>query len=169
MIDLVSLNVAPAFATSLAHVEAAFRRLTRIVGELSPEAFEYRGPAGDMNSAAMLVAHLAQVDLEYVHLLMGKPIPDELQAEFGPIEDEHGRIPLVTGRTPAELLARYRRVIDMVQAYFADKPDEEATREVTIPWWPEPTTVRYLLWHITWHAVHHQSQIQRLQALYKGA
>jgi uncharacterized damage-inducible protein DinB len=169
LIDLVDLNVAPAFATPLAQAEAVFQRLTRIVGEMSePAAFEYRGPDGDMNSVAMLVAHLAWVDMEYLHLIMGKPIPAELEAEYGPVEDENGRIPVVTGRPAAELLARCRRVVDMMQAYFADKPDAEATRELTIPWWPEPTTVRYVLWHMTAHAIHHHTQMKRLQALYSS-
>jgi uncharacterized damage-inducible protein DinB len=163
MLDLFNREVAPALSLPLAQLEAAFARLGRIVQGMSQEALDYRGPTGDQNSTAMLICHLAQVDLDYLHGIMGAPVPDELRATYGDYQDEHGKIPVVAGRSATELLDHYGRVIERVRAYLQGTSDEEASRSVAIPWWPQPATVRYLLWHMATHSIHHQAQIMRLK------
>jgi hypothetical protein len=84
--------------------------------------------------------------------------------QYGAYLDENGHIPVVAGRSAAELLDNYRRVIDMLRDYLKTKDVDEATRTVLIPWWPQPATVRFVLWWMAAHSVHHQSHILRLKA-----
>lgn len=167
MLDVYSSEVAPALALPLGEIEVAFRRLTNLVKDLPQAALDYRGPDGTLNSVAMLIAHLTVVDVGYLHAIMGTPVPPELAEAVGPYHDEQGRIPLVEGRPAAELLAQYGRVIDLVRAYLKTKGDDEAARPVTIGWWPQPATVRYVLWHMASHSMFHQGQIARLLAWYR--
>ncbi|MFZ5824322.1 MAG: DinB family protein [Bacillota bacterium] len=166
MLDVISADVAPALSAPLGQVETAFRRLTHLVKDMSQDALDYRGPSGNQNSTAMLIMHLAQVDLTYLHTITGEPVSAELESLYGPYHDENGHIPLVTGVSATDLLSHYRRVIDMVADYLKTKSDDEASRSVTIPWWEQPATVRYVLWHIASHSMFHQGQITRLKALY---
>lgn len=166
MWDTASPDVAPALAIPMGQIENAFRRLTGLVQDMPQEALDYRGPDGNLNSTAMLIRHLARVDLEYLHAIMGRPIPPEAEAAYGPYHDATGQIPLVAGRPAAELLGQYQQVIDWVREYLRTQPDSEATREVAIPWWSQPATVRYVLWHMAAHSMFHQGHISRLKAWY---
>lgn len=166
MRDLTSPGLAPALAVPFGLMEDAFRRLTHLVKEMGPEELAYTAP-GDRNSTATLLAHLAVVDLGYLYCIKGSPIPPKLEAEYGPYETEEGLLPEVTGRSAAELLERYGRVIDMVREYLKTKTDAEAEREVQIAWWPQSASVRYVLWHMAGHCMLHQGQIARLRSAYK--
>lgn len=166
MLDILSPDLAPALSAPMGQIENAFRRLSRLVQDMPQQALDYRGPSGNLNSTAMLITHLAQADLMYLHMIIGKLKSAELEALYGPFEDENGHIPLVTGRSATELLDHYRRVIEMVRDYLMTQSDEEASRPVTIAWWPQPATVRYVLWHISGHSMFHQGQISRLKAWY---
>lgn len=165
--DIASPGIAPALSVPFGLVEDAFDRLTRRVQGMSEEAFHYTGPAGNVNSTAMLLRHLTVIDLEYLHQIMGKPVPAELASKYGPHEDEKGQIPQVQGMTGAQLLEEYRTVMAMAREYMGSLTDEDATRVVTIPWWPEPATVRYVLWHMAGHSSNHQGHIMRLKAAFK--
>lgn len=167
MRDLTTPDLSPALATPFSLIEHAFRRLTNLVKEMSHAELEYRGPDGTINSTATLLAHLAHTDLEYFHQIMGMPIPPELEAEYGPGRAPDDTLPVVTGQTATELLARYRDVLDLVRSYLMTQTDSDALRSVTIPWWPEPATVRYVLWHIAGHSMFHQGQITRLRLWYE--
>jgi uncharacterized damage-inducible protein DinB len=167
MFDIHSQDVAPALALPMGEIENAYARLSRLVGGMDQTLLDYRGPDGTLNSAAMLVRHLILVDLEYLSRIAGEPISPELEAIYGPFEDENGRIPAVAGRPEGELLEGYGKVISLIRAYLKTKTDAEAARPVTIPWWPEQATVRYVLWHMAGHCMFHQGQIARLQAAYR--
>lgn len=169
MRDIKSEGLAPALAVPFGLVEQGFRRLTHLVKEMSQEALEFTGPPGSRNSTAMLLRHLAYADLQYFHMIKGEPLSPELEAEYGPFEDENGCLPLEKGKTAADLLAKYGRVIAMMHEYLASQSDADAERAVHIPWWPEPATVRFVLWHIAGHSMFHQGQITRLQEWYKQA
>lgn len=169
MLDIVSPDLAPALAPPMAQIENAFLRLSNLVKESPQAVLDYRGPAGSVNSIAMLITHLAVVDNDYLHEIMGVPCTEEEDAFYGPYHDENGRIPLVTGRSAEELLAHYRGVIDNLRNYLLTKSDEEATRPVKVAWWPEQATVRYILWHLAAHSMLHQGQISRLKEAYKEA
>lgn len=166
MLDVASQGVAPAFAAPMGQIENAFLRLTNQVKVMDQAAMDYRGPVGDLNSAAMLIAHLAVVDLAYLHCIIGTPAPRELEEMVGPFQDEQGRIPVTAGRSAAEMLAHYGRVIDLVREYVATQSDEDAARPVQVPWWSGPATVRYVLWHMASHSMLHLGQISRLKAAY---
>lgn len=167
MLDLTSPNLPPALGEPFSLMEDAYRRLTRIVQGMSQEELEYTGPAGNVNSTAMLIAHLSYADLMYLHLIKGEPVPPELEAEFGPFETEEGLLPPVSGKTAAELLSRGQRMLEMVREYLQTLPAEAAMREVHVPWWPQPATLRYILWHVAGHSRFHQGQIARLQGFYR--
>lgn len=166
MRDIASPGIAPALSTPFALVEDAYLRLTRRIGEMSEAALHY-APPGSVNSTAMLLRHLAVVDLHYLHAIMGKAVPEELARKYGPFEDEQGQIPQVEGATGAQLLEEYREVLQMGRAYMEGLTDEDATRPVTIAWWPQPATVRYVLWHMASHSSFHQGQIVRLNAAFQ--
>lgn len=167
MIDIFSPDVPPALAQAFGQLENAYARLSRQVGGLSQEALEYTGPAGNVNSTAMLLGHLAYANLVYLYIVKGEPIPADLEAEMGPFELEDGTLPRVAGKSAAELAERYGRVLSMAREYLQTQSDAAAARAVKVPWWPEPATVRYVLWHMAQHTSFHLGQIARLQAWYK--
>ncbi|MBP2018934.1 putative damage-inducible protein DinB [Symbiobacterium terraclitae] len=167
MRDVLSRGTAPSLAVPLGLVEDAFRRLEKRLEGMTEEEYHFTGP-DDANSTAMLLRHLILVDLTYLHIMMGDLGKlQEIQAKYGPFQDESGRIPGVAGASGSALLEEYRGVIEMVRQYVSGLTDEAAAREVKVPWWPEPATVRYMLWHMASHSSHHQGQIARLRAAYK--
>jgi uncharacterized damage-inducible protein DinB len=167
MLDLTTPDLPPALAAPFSLMEHAFRRLTRLVQGMSQAEVEYLGPEGNRNSTAMLVAHVAIMDLGYLHRMQGGEVPPDLYAKFGPYATEEDHLPPVTGQTADGLLDRCNQVLDIVRAYLQTLPGEGAGRPVTIPWWPQPATVRYILWHLAGHSMYHQGQIVRLQDWYK--
>lgn len=72
----------------------------------------------------------------------------------------------MTGKTAAELLANYRRLLDRVRDYLRTQTEADALRPVQVPWWQERAALRYVLWHMAGHSLFHQGQIRRLQIWY---
>lgn len=167
MLDIQDPQVPPALSYPFGLVENAYRRLTNLVQDMPQAELDDPGPAENVNSTATLIAHLAYVDLGYLHAIKGIPVPPELEVEYGPYQTADGTLPAVTGKPAAELLARYRRVIDMARDHLKTLTDADALRPVTIAWWPKPATVRYVLWHMAGHSMFHQGQIARLRAGYR--
>lgn len=167
MFDILSPGLPPALAVHYGLIENGFQRLTRLVANMTPAELEYLGPAGNRNSTATLLAHLALTDLDYLHCLKGEPVPADLAARFGPYHTEEGLLPPVTGRTVDDLLAQYAEVIDLGRDYLRGLADSDAGRTVTVEWWSQPATLRYVLWHMAGHSMFHQGQIQRLRLGYK--
>lgn len=164
MLDISSPGLPPALAIPFGLIENAYRRLTTQTQSMTQEELEFAGPPGNVNTTATLIGHLAQVDLEYLHAIKGEPVPPDLAAQYGPYQDEQGRLPKVTGKSAADLLAHYGQVIELIHTYLTTQTDADAARPVTIPWWPQPATVRYVLWHMASHSIFHQGQISRLRA-----
>lgn len=167
MRDLTSPDLPPSLGEPFSLLADSYRRLTGLVRGMSQEALEYPGPAGNRNSTAMLIAHLARTDVEYLYQIMGVELPPEMVAEFGPYETPDDTLPVVTGKSVEELLAHYGRVIEMVREYLKTQSEADATRPVQVPWWPGPASVRYVVWHMAAHSMIHQGQIARLKAWYK--
>lgn len=167
MYDIAVPELPLALSVPYGLMEDAFRRLQNLVAGISPEELEFTGPAGNINSTATLIAHLARTDLDYLFCIKGAPVPPELELAYGPDRAEDETLPAVRGKTAAELLAGYRRVLDMVRDYLKSQPDEAAVRPVTVPWWPKPATVRFVLWHMAGHSMFHQGQIRRLREWYR--
>lgn len=168
MRDIASPNVPAAFSVPFGLMEDAFRRLSSLVREVPQAELEYQGPSGDLNSIATLLAHLARVDLDYLHAIKGQPVPQELDHTYGPYETENQSLPVVTGSTAAELLERYEFVLSMVREYLQTQTDADAKRSVQVAWWPQPATVRFVLWHMASHSMFHQGQIARLKQWYSS-
>lgn len=167
MLDIQSSAVPLAFAETFAQLENAFRRVSHQVSGMTDHELHYRGPDGRINSTAALVAHMAYTDLEYLHRIKDEPISPHLESQFGPPPAEHGPLPTMTGYTAAQVLERYQRVLGMVRDYLQTQTDGDARRPVSVPWWPEPATVRYVLWHMAGHSMFHLGQIARLRAWYR--
>lgn len=169
MLDIAVNGLPRELSVPCGLIENAFRRLTRLVQGMSQEELEYLGPGDNRNSTATLLNHMALTDLHYLHMIMGRPVPPELDAEFGPYQTADGTLPAVTGVELSVLLERYQRVIEMARSYLSSQDDAEAERTVRIPWWPQEATVRYVLWHMAGHSMLHQGQITRLRGSYKAA
>ncbi|MBY6276710.1 MAG: hypothetical protein CWE10_10955 [Symbiobacterium thermophilum] len=167
MRDVHSSGVPQALAVPFGLVEDAFRRLEKRLEGMSEEEFHFKAP-DNVNSTAMLLRHLVLVDMTYLHLIMGdsERVP-EIRGKYGPFQDENGRIPEAQGATLSGLLGEYRELMDTARRYISGLSDEDAERAVVVPWWPEPATVRYMLWHMAGHSCHHQGQIARLRAAYR--
>ena len=166
MLDIGSPDLSPALSVPYGLVEDAFRRLTGLVRGMRQAELEYPGPAGNVNSTATLLAHLARTDLDYLYCIIGAPVPAELEAEYGPFLAADNNLPPVTGKTAAELLANYRRLLDRVRDYLRTQTEADALRPVQVPWWQERAALRYVLWHMAGHSLFHQGQIRRLQIWY---
>ncbi|HVB10708.1 MAG TPA: DinB family protein [Bacillota bacterium] len=164
-IDLATEGIAdPQVALLFAGIAEAYRRLKRQVSDMTQAELEYRGPSGDLNSTATLIAHLAYVDLTYLHSLKGEKVPPDLDRAYGPFQDETGHLPEVRGKSAAELLERYAVVQDMIRSYLA--PLTAADLERTQPSWnpQDQRTTRWLLVHMAWHSAYHQGHITWLKA-----
>lgn len=62
----------------------------------------------------------------------------------------------------------YPRTCDDAAAGREAAAREAAAREVAVPWWPEPGTVRWVLWVMTSHSARHQGQIARLREAWQA-
>ncbi|MDR6226186.1 DinB family protein [Desmospora profundinema] len=166
MRDLTSPNLPEDLSVPFGLMEDAFHRLSRLVSDMSQDEVDYRGPTGEVNSTGTLIQHLAATDLGYLYCIKGEP-SEKLIDEFGPDRTEDGRLPTVNGQPVDSLLASYRSVLDRVHEYLMTRTETDATLSVTVPWWPEPASVRYVLWHMAGHSMYHQGQIRRLREWYK--
>lgn len=167
MLDTAAPGLPPALAVPFGQIENAHLRLTRRVQEMAQAELDFVGSSGNKNSTAMLMAHIALTDWVYLQCIKGEPVPDEGHPYLGAHEDEHGNLAPVSGLPVAELLARLTWIREQVREYLQSCTDAEAERAVKVPWWPEEATVRYVLWHMAGHTMHHIGQIARLRALYK--
>lgn len=167
MLDIKPAGLAPALAVSFGQIENAHLRLTRRVQEMTQVELDFVGSSGNKNSTAMLMAHVALTDWVYLQCIKGETVSDDPHPYLGAHEDEHRNLAQVSGVSVADLLARLQWVRDEIQAYLQTCTDAEAERAVKVPWWPQEATVRYVLWHMAGHTMHHIGQIARLQELYK--
>lgn len=143
-------------------IQDAYRRLKRLVGDMSPAELEHKGPGADLNSTAQLLRHLAYIDLGYVFMTWGEEVPADLEAAYGPYEDEAGKMPAVSGVPLDELLGRYDRVQGMVLEACRGWRDADLEHQVRF-WDGRPVTRRWILWHMAEHSFWHQGQIRWLK------
>jgi uncharacterized damage-inducible protein DinB len=167
MKDLTSPGLPPALDLAFSQFADTFDKLSRRVRDMSQEELEYVGPAGNINSTATLLGHLAVVNLHYLYRIKGERVPAALDEAYGPYQTEDGKLPRVTGKSVGELLHRHQQVLGMTREYLQTLSDADATRPVTIEWWPELASVRFVLWHMSSHSMLHQGHIGRLREWYK--
>ncbi len=168
MRDVFDPSMPPALAVPFAQLENAFSRLRELVQDMGAEELRYTGSDGGANSTATLLAHLAHADLGYLHLVKGEPVPPDLGARFAEGANTDTVLVPSSGRSVGQLLAAHAEVIGMCRDYLRTCDDAAAVREVAVPWWPEPGTVRWVLWVMTYHSARHQGQIARLREAWKA-
>lgn len=76
-------------------------------------------------SSSQLLRHLAVVDLHWVYRLKGEPVSEEHKQVYGPIFDEHGRIPMIRGISLEQLLHEYDQVQQMLEAVCMELTDAD--------------------------------------------
>lgn len=169
MYDIAATGLPLALALPFGQIENAHRRLTRTVESLSQEAIDFLGSDGNRNSTGTLLAHIALTDWVYLLCIKGEPVTDDPHPYLGAHDDPAGNLMPVVGISAAELLERHTWVMAQVKEYLQGLTDADAARPVSVPWWPEPATLRYVLWHMAGHCMHHIGQIARLKEVFKQA
>lgn len=156
----------PHLALLFGQVETAERFLVWLTQRCSQEEMEYRGPAGDRNSIATLILHIAGCNLMWVYpILQDRPVPEELQGRFI-LHEGDGPMPAVVGLPAAELLDRHRESVAHLREYLLTLSDADLDRTVSMG--PEvEATIRWGLWHIAEHSMLHQGHIRWLRLWYR--
>lgn len=152
----------PLVALLWGQIEDARRQLQELVAGMDQPALEYRGPTGDDNSTASLLAHLALSDLSFARHCFGTEIPVDVRARFGPNRDEAGRLPVVTGVPAAELLDRVDTAHGYLRRGMAGLQDTDLDRVLPL-FRGNDGTLRWVLWHVADHHMLHQGQIRTLK------
>lgn len=169
MLDINAAGLPPALAVPFGQIENAHLRLTKRVESMSEAELAFTGSDGNQNSTGTIIAHIALTDWVYLQCIKGERGTDDPHPYLGAHEDENGNLPPAIGVPVVDLLARLAWVRDQIREYLQSCTEAEAERAVKIPWWPEEATVRYVLWHMAGHTMHHIGQIARLKELYKQA
>lgn len=144
-------------------MEYAFKSLFFLVEDMTVAELDYRGPSGTLNSTAMLLRHLAIIDLWWLHAFKGEPIPPELSERYGPLENEEGKLSEISGESLTALRSNYTHVHALLRAYVKSLTDADLDRPVRLGDQTE-TSVRWGLWHLAEHSMMHQGQIRWLRA-----
>ncbi|OYD07978.1 DinB family protein [Paludifilum halophilum] len=155
-------RMAPTVGLLHAAVKDTYQRLKRLVEDMNQEEIDDRGPFGDQNSTGQLLRHLAVVDLHWVYRIKGEPVPAHLKDVYGPMKDDQGRLPLVSGIALEELLSRYDRVQEMFREACLGLSDADLARKVPYENGAD-ATLRWGIWHIADHSRYHQAQIAWLK------
>lgn len=153
-------DLTPAVALLHATVKDAYRRLKRLLEDVTEEEARYRGPDGSLNSIGALVRHLALVDLRWAFRIKGEPIPDAFLASYGPFRAADGRLP-EGGDTLQNLLLKYDRVQQIFRDACLSLQDSDLERRVQIRDDLE-ATLRWGIWHVADHSLYHQGHMQWL-------
>lgn len=156
----------PQLSLLYGQIDTAQQFLFWLIQRCTPDELEYRGPAGDRNSIASLVLHIAGCNLQWVFkVLQRQPIPADLQERFICHEGE-GPLPEVRGLSAQELMDRHRETVGMVKAYMLTLRDTELDRVVSLG--PRvDASVRWGLWHLAEHSMLHQGHIRWLRTWYR--
>lgn len=158
------IGMTPTVGLLFSAVQENVRRLQSITAGMSQEELDYRGPDEKYNSTAQLMRHLMIVDLHWVYRIKSQPLTPPLQAQYGPMIDEHGRIPMVSGMCWHALMDQYEEVLRMLREACAQLTDDDLTRVVAFGHENEKeATLRWGIWHIADHNRYHQAQINQLR------
>lgn len=150
----------PLVGTLYGQLEDAYQQMALLVADMSPKELEYRGPRGDLNSTAMLLAHLPRVDLWWLYAFQDQEVPLELTDKYGR-EPWGEQMPEIRGMNAAVLLERHQAVREMVRAYLLTQTDADMDR--TLPFGQHVVTMRWALWQMAQHSFLHQGQIRWLK------
>ncbi|MGQ4666557.1 DinB family protein [Metabacillus halosaccharovorans] len=144
------------------------QRLQSITAGMSQEEVDYKGPKNKYNSTAQLIKHIMYVDLNWVYKIKGKPLPDSLKEQYGPMIDENDRLPMVKGIALNTLMDQYEGVLETVKDTCIHLTDSDLDKVVTFGHENEKkATIRWGLWHMADHNRYHQAHINQLRKWYR--
>lgn len=144
----------PVVAAYLAALDYGRNRLIANLKKLTDEQLTVK-PAGFKNTIATLVVHIAAIEIAFAYRIQGKPVPEELNAEFPPHKEE--LLPEITGETVESLLAKLEKSRGILLEAVRGLTAADLTREIAVG--SERTaTVAWLLAllpnHLSLHAGH---------------
>lgn len=154
-------QMAPTVRLFFAMVEENYTRLCSSIENIPQDVLDYKGKDGQQNSIAQIIRHLAYVDLRWVYRIKGEPIPDTLEKTFGPMIDEKGQLPLVSGRPIDQLLHDYDEVFQYFQKECLRLKDEDL--KVVVDYEDgKKATIQWGIWHMADHSRYHQAHVNLL-------
>lgn len=153
----------PLIAQLYGQLTDAFANLKALVGDMTQEELEYRGPDGNLNSTATLIRHLAMTDQLFLYRFRGEELPEEFVAAF--YMPDHS-LPVITGRSQKELLTECTAVREQIKAFLKTRTDADLCQELYMN--PRRNvTPRQALWHMAEHSMLHQGHIRWLKTWYR--
>lgn len=152
-------GMAAGIATTLAFGQ---QRLKATMKDLSPEALA-TVPSGLSNSIATLIVHVAGVEANMAHRLMGQTTPEELRAEYL-LNLPQSPLPVAMGETVESLTEKMDRARSLLGRALAGLKDSDADREIPLSG-ERVATVRWLLALLPVHQALHLGHIQFIKKL----
>jgi len=154
-------QMAPAVRLFFAMVEENYTRLCSSIKNIPQDVLEYKGKGGQYNSIAQLIRHLAYVDLRWVYRIKGETMPDALERKYGPMIDENGQLPSVTGLSIDQLLQDYAEVFHYFRRECLRLKDKDL--KVVVDYEDgKKATIQWGIWHMADHSRYHQAHINLL-------
>ncbi|MCM3172681.1 DinB family protein [Paenibacillus sp. MER 99-2] len=160
-------NMSPMVGMLYSAVKENSERLQYITEGMSQEEIDYKGYNSEFNSTAQLLRHLLYVDLNWVYRIKGEPLPQTFIEEYGPMIDEHNKLPMVNGIPWQRLISQYEGVLQMLKDSCEQLTDDDLDRIVLFGHENEKqATIRWGLWHMADHSRYHQAHINQLRKWY---
>ncbi|MGG4145098.1 DinB family protein [Paenibacillus algorifonticola] len=160
-------NMSPIVGMLYSAVKENSERLKFITSGMSQEEVDSKGPNHHSNSKAQLIKHILYVDLNWVYRIKGQPLPQLIKEQYGPMIDEHNRLPMVQGIPLNTLISNYEDVLNMLKEACTQLSDADLDKVVTFGHANEKqATIRWGLWHMADHSRYHQAQINQLRKWY---
>jgi uncharacterized damage-inducible protein DinB len=155
--------------TALLHsmITYNYQRLRRLV-EGTEELVDYKGPTNDLNSIAQMLRHLAVVDLHWVYRLQSLEIPVQIKERFGPMYDDHGKIPMIENILLEILLDEYDEIQKQLKEVCLRIIDKDLNNTISFEN-GNSASIRWGIWHVADHSRHHYANIAHLKKLYKAS
>lgn len=162
----LDIDLSPGTEGMVAGIAAALafgqQRLKATIKELSPEQLT-AVPAGLTNSIATLVNHVAGVEANLAHRLMGQTTPEELKAEYL-LNLPQSPLPVAVGETVESLTEKMDRARSLLSGALANLSDADPTREIAMSG-DRVATLRWLLALLPVHQAMHLGHIQFIKRL----
>ncbi|HZH58496.1 MAG TPA: DinB family protein [Metabacillus sp.] len=151
-------RMAPTVRLFFAMVEENYTRLCSSIENIPQNVLDYKGKDGQYNSIAQLIRHLAYVDLRWAYRIKGEPIPDTLEKKYGPMIDEKGQLPPVSGLSIDQLLQDYDEVYQHFRRECLRLKDKDL--KVVVDYEDgKKATIQWGIWHMADHSRYHQAHI----------
>lgn len=136
----------------------AIARIIRCTEGMDTEGLNWRPPAPETNSLAVLATHtMATVEETVCGVLGGQPVPRDREAEFAARVD-----------AAAPLLARWQTLQGRLRETLTSQPPDALNRTVNHPR-RGPMSGRHLLITIAQHAAEHAGHAELTRDLYRAS